>query len=224
MQRSLFVRRAFGMMPDLQVHADRTVAIPALKFSLDEGLSEVFSKRQLDLHINKHHQGYVDKINGFLKNQSEGTHAGKQIEEIARNLEKGGMFNQFAQHLNHSFYWQCIKAGGGALLPSHSVDSAIRRSFGTFDSFKSKFCEAGLSNFGSGWTWLVADGDKLRIVNTSNAEIPAADAGRAIMTIDVWEHAYYKDFENRRGDYLNEIWKVIDWPAISAHYDRAMSV
>ena len=211
------------MMPELQVSGGAPAAIPSLKFSLDEGLNEVFSQRQLDLHINKHHQGYVDKINVFIKSQPAGSHDGKEIEAIARQLQKGGMFNQFAQHLNHSFYWSCLKSGGGELLSNHSVDSAIRRSFGTFDAFKSNFSEAGLSNFGSGWTWLVADGDKLKIVNTSNAEIPGETEGRAIMTIDVWEHAYYKDFENRRGDYLKEIWKVIDWPAVSANYDRAMS-
>ncbi|KNH05894.1 iron-containing superoxide dismutase A [Perkinsela sp. CCAP 1560/4] len=215
--------KSYSFLPSLKIAAGQAVALPTLKFSLDEGLSEVFSKRQLELHIHKHHQGYIDKINGFLKTHPAEKYGGMEIEEIARSLQNGGMFNQFAQHLNHSFYWSCLKSGGGALQSPHSVEKAINRTFGSFGAFQAQFNEAGLGNFGSGWTWLVADGDKLKIVNTSNAELPAETEGRAILTIDVWEHAYYKDFENRRADYLKEIWKVVDWPAVSENYDRAMS-
>ncbi|EPY35980.1 superoxide dismutase, Fe-Mn family [Strigomonas culicis] len=128
------------------------------------------------------------------------------------------MFNQAAQHFNHSFYWNCICPGGKAI--PKELESAIAKAFGSVEKFKEAFQAAGANNFGSGWTWLCIDPktNALVIDNTSNAGCPLTANLRPILTVDVWEHAYYKDFENRRPDYLNDFWKIVNWEYVAQQY------
>eukprot|EP00759_Apiculatamorpha_spiralis_P048369 PhF_6_TR4360/c0_g1_i1/m.5888/K04564/SOD2; superoxide dismutase, Fe-Mn family len=221
MFRKCFMRlNGYIALPDLIKPKDGPVTLPELSFDINEGLSPTFSKRQLELHYGKHHKAYVDRMNTLLAGNTE--FDGLAIEQIVRKTEKGVLFNQAAQHFNHSFFWKCMVPKGKP-MPA-SLEEQIVKSFESKDRFFQRFEEAALSNFGSGWTWLVLDprDGGLRVVNTPNAELPNNEGqGRPILTVDVWEHAYYKDFENRRSDYLKEWWNVVDWSFVAANYDRA---
>lgn len=207
----------YTAMPHLKYPAE----LPKLAFDFKEGVKPVLSPRQIELHYTKHHKSYVDKLNTIGKGQE-----GKTIEDIVlathNNVEQKVMFNQAAQHFNHSFYWNCL-APGGTQMPQKLQD-AVAKDFGSVDKFKEAFQAAGANNFGSGWTWLCVNpksGNKLVIDNTSNAGCPITSGLRPILTIDVWEHAYYKDFENRRPDYLKDIWQIVNWEFVNAAYEAA---
>jgi len=210
-------------LPALVKPSGAPFTLPTLRFDIAEGLSPVLSQKQLDLHYNKHHRAYVDKLNSLLPASGNSKYDDQPIEKIIRDVSPGVLYNQAAQHFNHSFYWQCLTPAGRS-LPNGSLKAAIERSFPTLDQFQSTFNDMGMANFGSGWTWLVVNPESkvLSVVNTSNAQITETNV-RPILTVDVWEHAYYKDFENRRAEYLKEIWKIIDWVQISENYERAMS-
>lgn len=181
--------------------------LPELPFAKD-ALEPHISKETLEFHYGKHHKTYVDKLNAL----TEGTPmAQKSLEDVVRSAE-GGMFNNAAQVWNHTFYWNCLapKAGGE---PTGKIAQAIHSAFGSFENFKTKFTEQAVNNFGSGWTWLVkrADGS-LDIVNTSNAATPLTDPSMTpILTVDVWEHAYYVDYRNARPKYMEAFWALVNW-------------
>lgn len=198
----------FGMRA-LRVSAvNLKFALPTLGYPVEKGIPPTITGEQLDYHYNKHHKAYVDKLNEL----TEGTAlADKTVMDVIvaswkDRANKQVLFNQAAQHFNHSFYWASMKPNGSA-MPS-ALEKEIADNFGSVDAFKKAFEAKGLANFGSGWTWLVRDGSKLDIVNTGNAELPgfstATDGKKLtpILTCDVWEHAYYVDFRNRRAEYL----------------------
>ena len=203
--------RFYTALPDLKKAAGKGAELPKLGFDWKEGVKPVLSARQVELHYTKHHKAYVDKLNTLATDKK---YDDKTIEEIAlmANADKDqGMFNQAAQHFNHSFYWKCLTPNGKAM--PKEVEQAIEKEFKSVDEFKKAFEAKGLGNFGSGWTWLAWDpkASKLVIHNTSNAGFPLVDGLRPVFTADVWEHAYYKDFENKRADYLSELWRIVDW-------------
>ncbi|GET86158.1 iron superoxide dismutase, putative [Leishmania tarentolae] len=206
----------YSALPDLRYPAE----LPTLDFNYKDGIKPVMSPRQLELHYMKHHKAYVDKLNTLGK-----VHEGKTIEEIvlavSDSKENRVMFNQAAQHFNHSFFWKCLTPGGKP-MPT-ALEAAIVKQFGSVDDFKVSFQQAGVNNFGSGWTWLCVDPQtkELHIDNTSNAGCPVTLGLRPIFTIDVWEHAYYKDFENRRADYLKELWQIVNWEFVGHMYEKA---
>ncbi|CBZ24063.1 iron superoxide dismutase [Leishmania mexicana MHOM/GT/2001/U1103] len=206
----------YHTLPHLRYPAD----LPKLGFNCEDGIKPVMSPRQLELHYTKHHRAYVDKLN-TLGDGCEG----KMIEEIILETsgikEKKVMFNQAAQHFNHSFFWKCLTPGGRPM--PKTLEDAIAKHFGSVKDFKVTFQQCGMNNFGSGWTWLCVDPQtkQLRIDNTSNADCPLTSGLRPIFTADVWEHAYYKDFENRRADYLKELWQIVDWEFVSQMYEKA---
>ena len=210
-----FAARWYTALPSLTKPVGAPAALPALDWEWEDGVKPLLSKRQVELHYLKHHKAYVDNLN----NMAKADYDGKTIEEIAVIAAKKGeqgLFNQAAQHFNHSFYWKCIKPNGSA-IPA-DLEAAINDAFGSVADFKKQFEAKGMANFGSGWTWLVldpADG-KLKITNTSNAGFPITENLRPLLTADVWEHAYYKDFENKRADYLHEIWSVVNWDFVAA--------
>ncbi len=190
------------------------IELPALPYARD-ALAPTISEETIDYHYGKHHQAYVTNLNNMI----EGTdHANASLEEIIRNSE-GGVFNNAAQVWNHTFYWNSLSPTGGG-SPTGALAEAIDATFGSFDEFKAKFSASAAGNFGSGWTWLVktADGE-LEIVNTSNADTPITDESvTALLTVDVWEHAYYVDYRNARPEYLKSFWDIANWEFASANF------
>jgi Fe-Mn family superoxide dismutase len=187
--------------------------LPELPYALD-ALEPVISKKTIEFHYGKHHQAYVNNLN----NLKEGTEfADADLETIIKK-SKGGLFNNAAQVWNHTFYFTSFTPEGGG-KPSAALAEAINKSFGSFEAFKEAFTKAAATLFGSGWAWLVKDaaGD-LKIVQTSNAANPMTDGLTPVLTCDVWEHAYYLDYQNRRPDYIASFWKLIDWNIVSKRY------
>lgn len=192
-----------------------SVSLPQLPWKKD-ALEPHISARTLDFHYGKHHNAYVTNLNKLI----EGTPlANEPLEEIIRStegrFEQAGIFNNAAQVWNHSFYWNCIKPGGGG-APTGEIASLITRDFGSYDEFKNKFKQAAATQFGSGWAWLVFDGSKLNVMKTSNAVTPIGKGIQTLLTIDVWEHAYYLDFQNRHPDYIDTfINHLINWDFVN---------
>ena len=187
--------------------------LPALPYAQD-ALEPHISAETLEFHYGKHHKTYVDKLNGL----AEGTDlANKSLEDVIKSSE-GGVFNNAAQIWNHTFYWHCLSPNGGGDA-SGAAAEAIDAAFGSFAAFKEQFTNSAVTNFGSGWTWLVKNADgSVAIVNTSNAATPLRDGLTPLLTIDVWEHAYYIDYRNARPKYLDEIWKLVNWDFVAANY------
>ncbi|MCB9060486.1 MAG: superoxide dismutase [Fe] [Halobacteriovoraceae bacterium] len=165
------------------------------------------SAETIDYHYGKHHNAYVTKLNAGI----EGTEFAKMsLEDIIRK-SSGGLFNNAAQVFNHTFYWNCLKPNGGG-EPTGTLAEAINKAFGSFGKFKDEFTNSAATNFGSGWTWLVKDSSgSLKIVNTDDAGCPLTDGLTPVLTIDVWEHAYYIDYRNARPDYINAFWNLVNW-------------
>jgi superoxide dismutase, Fe-Mn family len=174
--------------------------LPELPYSKD-ALAPHISAETLEYHHGKHHKAYVDNLNKLIDGKPE---ANKSLEEIIMSAPEGGVFNNAAQVWNHTFYWSSMKApsarGGGQ--PTGDLATAITRDFGSFDKFKEEFATAGATQFGSGWAWLVIEGGKLKVTKTPNADLPMKHGQKALLTMDVWEHAYYIDFRNARPKYI----------------------
>lgn len=187
--------------------------LPALPFAID-ALEPHISAETLQFHHGKHHATYVEKLNGLIA----GTEfESATLEEIIQK-SSGGIFNNAAQVWNHSFYWNCLSPNGGG-APAAALAEAINRDFGSFDAFKEKFAAAAVGNFGSGWTWLVKNkGGHLEIVNTDDADNPMTQAYLPLLTCDVWEHAYYIDYRNRRPDYIAAFWQLLNWDFVASNY------
>jgi len=185
--------------------------LPPLGYASD-ALSPILSAETLGLHHGKHHKSYVTKLNGLI----EGTAQAKaDLETIVREAE-GGLYNNAAQHFNHSMYWRCLAPGGAE--PRGELKAAIERSFGSQEKLRDDFHALAAGVFGSGWAWLVKKPDgSLAIEGSSNAKIPLED-GLPILTIDVWEHAYYVDYRNERPRYLQEVWKLVNWDEVARGY------
>ncbi|SOD19470.1 superoxide dismutase [Nitrosomonas ureae] len=184
----------------------------------DTALQPVISSNTLSFHYGKHHKTYVDNLNNLLANSDL---AGQSLEQIikatAGQTEKAAIFNNAAQVWNHMFYWHSLKPNGCG-EPSSTLKQKIEASFGSLEVCKKEFAQAALTQFGSGWAWLVQDGDKIALVKTGNAETPLTKNVRPLLTIDVWEHAYYLDYQNRRADYANAILeKLINWDFAAAN-------
>ena len=170
--------------------------LPALPYAMD-ALAPHISKETFEYHYGKHHQAYVTNLNNLIK----GTEfESASLEDIVRKAS-GGIFNNAAQVWNHSFFWSSMKPGGGG-KPAGALAAAIDKKWGSFDAFKDAFAKSAVGNFGSGWTWLVKKGGGVEIVNTSNAGTPITGADKPLLTIDVWEHAYYIDYRNARPKFV----------------------
>lgn len=189
------------------------IELPALPFAKD-ALAPHISEETLEFHYGKHHQTYVTKLNGLIP----GTEfENKTLEEIVKT-SSGGVFNNSAQIWNHSFYWNCLSPNGGG-EPSGAIAEAINSAFGSFEKFKEEFTNSAINNFGSSWTWLVKNADgSVAIVNTSNAATPLTDDSvTPILTVDLWEHAYYIDYRNARPSYMKAFWSLINWDFANAN-------
>ncbi|HDZ9830523.1 TPA: superoxide dismutase [Fe] [Yersinia enterocolitica] len=180
--------------------------LPALPYA-QNALEPHISAETLEYHYGKHHNTYVVNLNNLIKDTE---FAGKSLEEIVKT-SSGGIFNNAAQVWNHTFYWHCLSPNGGG-EPTGKVAGAINQSFGSFAEFKAQFTDAAVKNFGAGWTWLVKKADgTLAIVSTSNAATPLTTADKPLLTVDVWEHAYYIDYRNARPKYLENFWALVNW-------------
>ncbi len=187
--------------------------LPELPYA-DDALEPYISKKTIEFHYGKHHQTYVNKLNGLVKDTP---FVDASLEEIIKNAN-GGIFNNGAQVWNHTFYWNCMSPEGGG-EPGGKLLDAINNSFGSYENFKEKFMNAATTLFGSGWAWLVKNAEGgLEIKQTSNAANPTRDGYTPLMTCDVWEHAYYLDKQNRRPAYVEDFFKLIDWKAIEVRY------
>ena len=187
--------------------------LPALPYAQD-ALQPHISAETLEYHYGKHHKTYVDKLNGL----AEGTDlAGKSLEEVVKTSE-GGVFNNAAQIWNHTFYWNCLSPNGGG-EPTGAIADAITAAFGSFEAFKEQFTTSAINNFGSSWTWLVKKADgSVAIVNTSNAATPLTDDSvTPVLTVDLWEHAYYIDYRNARPKYMEAFWALVNWEFVNAN-------
>ena len=195
--------------------------LPALPYDLD-ALEPHISRATLEFHHGKHHAAYVTNLNNLVAGTDlEGKSLEETITDVAGDAAKAGIFNNAAQVWNHSFYWQCIKAGGGG-APSGELAAKIDADFGSFDAFKEQFKTAGATQFGSGWAWLVLDNGTLKVTKTANADLPLAHGQTALLTMDVWEHAYYLDYQNRRPDYMGTyLDKLVNWDFVAANLAAA---
>ena len=197
--------------------------LPALPYASD-ALEPYIDKATMEIHHGKHHNAYVTNLNAAVA----GTDLEKKsLEEIMKNISKAtpAVRNNGGGHYNHSLFWQLLKVNNGA-TPSGNLSSAIDKKFGSFDKFKEEFAKAATTRFGSGWAWLIVDGSgELQVTSTPNQDNPLMDVadvkGTPILGIDVWEHAYYLKYQNRRPDYIGAFWNVVNWDEVSKRYEAA---
>eukprot|EP01091_Cochliopodium_minus_P001495 TRINITY_DN1135_c0_g1_i1.p1 TRINITY_DN1135_c0_g1~~TRINITY_DN1135_c0_g1_i1.p1 ORF type:complete len:238 (-),score=68.44 TRINITY_DN1135_c0_g1_i1:58-747(-) len=191
--------------------------LPPLKYNINEGLKPVISPKALDLHYNKHHNAYVNNANRLATGTE---YESKTLEEVIISTSKirsqAVLFNNVAQIYNHTFFWESMKPNGSE--PSEKMKALLGKHFGSFDKFKEQFSHNATAVFGSGWTWLVDNNGHLEITNTFNAGTPITNDLHPLLTIDVWEHSYYVDFENRRPEYIKNWWSVVDWENIERRF------
>jgi Fe-Mn family superoxide dismutase len=180
--------------------------LPKLPYDMN-ALAPHISAETLEYHYGKHHKTYVDNLNKLI---ADSEYADMSLEDIIKK-SSGGIFNNAAQIWNHTFYWYCLSPDGGG-APKGTLAQAIDKAFGSFDEFKQKFTTTAVTTFGSGWAWLVKNADgSLAIQSTSNAATPLTEGKTPLLTCDVWEHAYYIDYRNRRPDYVGAFWNLVNW-------------
>jgi superoxide dismutase, Fe-Mn family len=196
--------------------------VPPLPYAYD-ALEPHIDEQTMHLHHDKHHQAYVDKLNAAV----EGTEfADKPIEEVIANLDalpedkRTPVRNQGGGHLNHTMFWESMSPDGGD-APGGDLAAAIDSAFGSFDDFKEQFEAAGVAQFGSGWAWLVVEGGSLAITSTANQDNPVSSGATPLLGNDVWEHAYYLKYQNKRPDYLKAWWNTVDWAKVAERYGAA---
>jgi superoxide dismutase, Fe-Mn family len=195
--------------------------LPALPYAPD-ALEPHIDAQTMQIHHGKHHQAYVDNLNKAIAGTE---HENKTLEQLVAGAGKisPAVRNNGGGHWNHSFFWEILKKDGGG-SPSGKLAEAINASFGTFDAFKEKLNNAGITRFGSGWAWLIVKDGKLEISSTPNQDNPLMDVaevkGTPILGVDVWEHAYYLKYQNKRADYLNAFWNVVNWKKVEEHFGK----
>jgi Fe-Mn family superoxide dismutase len=197
-------------------------SVPQLPYGYD-ALEPHIDKATMEFHHDKHHQAYVDKVNAALDGS---TLADAPIESVLRDLsqvpddKRAAVRNNGGGHYNHTLFWESMSPNGGG-SPSGELASAIDAAFGSFADFQAKLKEAGVNQFGSGWSWLVHDGSVLAVVGSANQDNPISDAKRPLLGVDVWEHAYYLKYQNRRPDYIDAWWNVVDWGKVAERFAAA---
>jgi len=203
-------------------------SLPALPYGYD-ALEPHIDKQTMEIHHTKHHQAYINNLNAALEGTGlENTPVDQLIADLSKvpDAKKGAVRNNGGGHSNHSFFWQVMKKGGGG-EPTGELADAIKAAFGDFKTFKEKFAQAGATRFGSGWAWLIVDGSKkLQVISTANQDSPLMKGtidtiGTPILGLDVWEHAYYLKYQNKRPDYIAAFWNVVNWDEVAKRYSAA---
>ncbi len=199
-----------------------TFELPQLPYAYD-ALEPAIDKETMEIHHTKHHNTYVEKLNAAV----EGTEwADKSIEDVIANLNQvpsdiqTAVRNNGGGHLNHSLFWEHLQAPAEENKPAGDLLSKIEEDFSSFDKFKEEFADAAAGQFGSGWAWLVKDGDKLAVVGTPNQDNPITDGKKPLLGVDVWEHAYYLNYQNRRPEYVKAFWSVVNWDKVAERYSK----
>jgi superoxide dismutase, Fe-Mn family len=197
-----------------------TYELPPLPYA-DTALEPIYSAKTISFHHGKHHKAYVDNLNKLVANtRIDGLPLESVIDIAAKNAEMTGVFNNAAQIWNHTFFWNSMKPGGGG-RPSGALAKMIDEAFGSYEKFAEQFKVAAVGRFGSGWAWLVVDGGALKIVTTPNAETPITKGQTPLITVDVWEHAYYLDYQNRRPDFVQAFLdKLVNWDFAAANLPK----
>ena len=192
-----------------------TFELPSLPYA-DTALEPYYSAKTFSFHHGKHHKAYVDNLNKLLPGSSfENSSLEEIILAVVGDATRAGFFNNAAQVWNHTFFWHCMKPGGGG-APSGALAAKIDAAFGSYEKFAEQFKAAAVGRFGSGWAWLVLDGGELKILSTPNAETPMTGGKKALLTVDVWEHAYYLDFQNRRPDFVQTFLdQLVNWDFVA---------
>lgn len=195
-----------------------TITLPELPYNKD-ALTPYISEKVVDFHHGKHHNAYVTNLVKLIEGTDlENDSLESIIQKTKGDENKAGIFNNAAQVWNHNFYWQSMKPNGGG-VPSGKIAEKIKADFGSYETFAKEFKNAGLTQFGSGWAWLILKDNKLQITKTSNADNPLAHGLKSLLTVDVWEHAYYLDYQNRRADYLDVFIKnLINWEFVNSGF------
>ena len=201
--------------------------LPNLSYSVD-ALEPHIDARTMEIHHGKHHQTYVNNLNAALESSAE--LASKSVDELISDLSqvpediRGAVRNNGGGHSNHTFFWEVISPSGGG-IPTGALNDAITSAFGSFDAFKDAFTKAALTRFGSGWAWLIKSGDSVQVTSTPNQDSPLMEGvadvtGTPLIGLDVWEHAYYLNYQNRRPDYISAFWNVVDWGRANALFEK----
>ena len=204
-----------------------TFELPKLDYAKN-ALAPIMSEETLDLHHGKHHQTYINNLNAALESNSD--ISSKSVDDLISDLSqvpediRGAVRNNGGGHSNHTFFWQVLSPSGGG-IPVGSLNDAINSAFGSFDAFKDAFTKAALTRFGSGWAWLVKSGDSVSVTSTPNQDSPLMEGvadvtGTPLIGLDVWEHAYYLNYQNRRPDYISAFWNVVDWERANALFEK----
>lgn len=197
--------------------------LPKLPYAYD-ALEPNFDKETMEIHHTKHHNTYVTKLNDALKGHDD--LASKSVDELVADLNsipediRTAVRNNGGGHSNHTFFWQILSPNGGG-EPTGTIKDAIESTFGSFDAFKEKFAEAATGRFGSGWAWLVVNNGNLEITSTANQDSPLTDGKTPVLGLDVWEHAYYLKFQNRRPEYITTFWNVVNWDEVNKRFEAA---
>ncbi|MCR6110435.1 superoxide dismutase [Bacillus sp. A301a_S52] len=198
-------------------------SLPELPYAHD-ALQPHIDQETMEIHHGKHHNTYVTKLNGALEGHSN--LASKSLEDLLANIEtlpesiRGAVRNNGGGHYNHTFFWKIMSPDGGG-TPTGELAEAITSTFGSFEAFKEEFKNAALNRFGSGWAWLVVNNGKLEITSTPNQDNPIMEGKTAILGVDVWEHAYYLKYQNKRPDYVEAFFNVVNWDEVAKHYSEA---
>ena len=193
--------------------------VPPLPYDYD-ALEPHIDRATMEFHHDKHHQAYVDKVNAALEGTEQ---ADRPIEKVLEDLsaipedKRGAVRNNGGGHYNHTLFWEAMGPDGGG-EPEGELAAAIEQAFGSFEDFKAKVKETGVGQFGSGWAWLVRDGSGLAVVGTPNQDNPISDGKQPLLGVDVWEHAYYLKYQNRRPDYIDAWWNVVDWAKVAERF------
>jgi Fe-Mn family superoxide dismutase len=212
---------AVSLSPSLMAQA-APYTLPPLGYAFD-ALEPHIDAQTMQIHHDKHHQAYITNLNKAVADQA--ALAGKSAEDLIRNLSaipdsiRKAVQNHGGGHANHTLFWQCLKKDGGS--PKGGLAKAIDAKFGSFDKFKADFTQAATTLFGSGWAWLSLDGKELKIEQTPNQDSPLMQGRTPLLGLDVWEHAYYLKYQNRRPDYITAFWNVINWDFVSERYDKS---
>lgn len=196
--------------------------LPKLPYDYN-ALEPYIDEQTMTIHHTKHHQAYIDKLNGAVKGTTfenmEIDEVLKKINDVPENI-RTAVRNHGGGHSNHSFFWNIMAPNAGG-NPEGAIGEAISKTFGSFDKFKEEFANAGMSRFGSGWAWLVVDNGKLAVTSTANQDSPLMEGKVPILGVDVWEHAYYLKYQNKRGDYLAAFWNVVNWEKVNELFEKA---
>ncbi|CAM3121967.1 superoxide dismutase [Filibacter tadaridae] len=196
--------------------------LPELPYAQD-ALEPHIDKETMNIHYNKHHNAYVTNLNNALEGNEE--LLSKSIEDLIANLDavpeakRTAVRNNGGGHANHTFFWEILSPNGGG-KPSGTLAEAIDKKFGSFDAFKEEFAKAGATRFGSGWAWLVLNNGELEVMSTPNQDSPIMEGKTPLLGLDVWEHAYYLNYQNRRPDYISAFWNVVNWDEVAKRYGK----